>query len=83
MGKRHGDDLENCRIAKLQRCYVDSNRNGCVPGRSGLAGGTQNPFADGDDQARLLGKRDEFRRGNKPAFRILPAQQRLETDNFG
>src|SRR3954471_10106250 len=39
----------------------------------------QHPRADGDDQARLLGERDEVHGRNHSALRMLPAEQRLRT----
>ena len=45
----------------------------------GLAGGlAQDPAAQRDDQAGLLGQRDELARAEEAARRVLPADQRLE-----
>ena len=38
----------------------------------------EHPPADRDDQAGLLGERDELRRRDEPARRVVPAQQRLD-----
>src|SRR3712207_8019346 len=41
------------------------------------------PAADGDDQARLLGERDEDVGADGPARRVGPAQQRLDARHAG
>jgi hypothetical protein len=38
----------------------------------------QRPFPDGDDQAAVLGYRNEYRRRNVPPLRMTPACQCLE-----
>ena len=38
----------------------------------------EHPAADGDDQAGLLGERDEVERRDRPARRVHPAEQRLD-----
>ena len=53
-----------------------------VPARRLAAGGAQHPFADLQDQAALLGDRDEDRRRDGAALGMLPAQQRLEADDL-
>src|SRR5439155_14217477 len=41
------------------------------------AGNTQDPIANGDDEAGLLGFGNELRRAEEAPVRMLPAQQRL------
>ncbi|MCY1276714.1 hypothetical protein D9M70_253820 [compost metagenome] len=48
-----------------------------VPDLELAAGLAQQPVADLGDQAELLQHRHELRRGDQPAARVLPAQQRL------
>ena len=38
----------------------------------------QDPAADRDDQAGLLGERDEVERRHEPAVRVDPADERLD-----
>jgi hypothetical protein len=42
----------------------------------------QYPFAKRGDDAGLFGDRNEFRRGDQPAFRMFPAQQSLVAANI-
>ena len=44
------------------------------------AGRLQHPLADGDDHSCRLGNRNEIGRGYESPLRIVPTQQRLETD---
>ena len=45
------------------------------------AASLQDPVADRDDQPRFLGERDELIRRNEPVFGVMPADQRLDTDD--
>src|SRR5438046_2156110 len=45
--------------------------------RRPAAGFAQHPFADLQDEARLLRRLDEFRRADEAAMRVLPAHQGL------
>jgi hypothetical protein len=49
-----------------------------APGEELGAGGAQDPLAELDDQAVLLGDRDEVGRADEPAVRVLPADQGLD-----
>src|SRR5207244_11979114 len=42
----------------------------------------QDPAANRDDQARLLGERDELERRDVPAGRVPPAQERLDAGDL-
>ena len=71
-------------LLKLQRRHVDRHLQrharaapgGRLPHR--LA---EHPFANGDDETRLLGHRDELRRRHLAQLRIAPAQQRFGADD--
>src|SRR6185312_6222445 len=52
-----------------------------LPRAALLAGLAQHAFADGQDQARLFGQRDEASRRDQALLRMLPAQQRFEADD--
>src|SRR5579862_4197259 len=44
-----------------------------------LAGGLEHPAPDVDDQAALLGERDEIERRDHAALRMLPTHERFDT----
>ena len=52
-----------------------------VPFAQLLAGLIEYPLADGDDRAVLFGQRDEQVRRHQTVLRVLPANQRLDTDH--
>ena len=54
-----------------------SVRAGLLEGHRVLAGALEHPAAERDDQAGILRDRDERRRRDGAAHRVLPAQQRL------
>ncbi len=56
--------------------------SGLRPGRRLAAGLAQDPFAHRDDQAALLGERNEGAGRDHAALRMLPAHQRLEADDL-
>ncbi|MNE42551.1 hypothetical protein D3C80_1366810 [compost metagenome] len=64
-------------MAQLHRRQVDRDLVRLGPTGGLLAGLTQDPLADRQDQARLLGHRDEVRRRDVTAVLVLPAQQDL------
>ncbi|MNS72333.1 hypothetical protein D3C72_1057400 [compost metagenome] len=64
-------------MAQLHRRQVDRDAVRLRPGGGLLAGLTQHPFADGQDQAGLLGHGDEVGRRDVAAALVLPAQQDL------
>src|SRR6188472_1549837 len=45
-------------------------------------GSPQHPFANLVDEADFLGERDEFGWAYRPAFWVIPADQRLEAGNL-
>ena len=73
------------RLQQLARRQVDRHAQrrqpGALPGRCLFDGAAQHPVADGNDQAGLLGDRDETIRGDAPQRRVLPAQQGLDADD--
>lgn len=52
-----------------------------LPDPALAAGLAKHPPAEWQDQARLHGERDELRRWNQAALRVLPAHQRLQADD--
>jgi hypothetical protein len=46
------------------------------------AGGAQHPFAERQDEAGLLGQRNEVERRDHAALGVVPAQQRLEAGDL-
>ena len=72
--------LESWRGDRLTRSRSRGRPRGAPVG--GLAAGlVEHPVADRDDQAGLLGDRDEARGADQAARRVLPAQQRLDADD--
>ena len=77
-----GDDVA---VLQLLDRQVHAHRTAAAPSgeqareSGGLAAGlAQHPAPDRDDQARLLGERDELVRADQAALGVLPAQQRLD-----
>src|SRR5690606_24525911 len=64
--------------AELPRRQIYGNRDAVRPVPRLETGRTQRPFADADNQARLLGHRNEHVRWDYATLRVPPAQQRLE-----
>ena len=74
------DHVDEIGAAELQRRNVD--RDGQArPGLAVEAGAAQHPVAELDDQAGMLGDRDEFGRRDLAAGRMGPAAERLDADH--
>jgi hypothetical protein len=74
----------NCVLLELQRRDVDGHRHrvpALVPQRGLAHGLAEHPVADGDDEAAVLGHRDEARRRDVAQLRVAPAQQGLGADD--
>ena len=74
-------------LAELARAHVDGEPQASEerifrPSRELGAGGLQDPVADAEDQAGLLGERNELHGRDQPARRVLPAHQRLGADRL-
>ena len=78
------DLLDEVGIHELLARKVDAHHQRGELGRARLplvklpAGGAENPEADREDEARLLGHRDEGRGRDQAPLRVIPAQQGLE-----
>ncbi|OIQ76602.1 hypothetical protein GALL_417180 [mine drainage metagenome] len=73
-------------VGELPRADVDrehalARRRPLAPRRNARAGGVEHPLAELDDQAGLLGHRDELTRREQAAHRVVPAQQGLGPDD--
>ena len=78
------DNARQAGIAQLARRDVDADVErlvGRAPLRGCRARGTQHPFAERDNQRRLLGERYELARRQDSEPRVLPAHERLEPDD--
>ena len=81
LGEDALDHLDEVGAAELQR--RDVHRDGQVrPGPAVEAGAAQHPFAQIDDQAGVLGDRNELRRRDLADCRMVPARQRLDADDL-
>ena len=67
-------------MPELDRRKIDRDPQRARPRRSLAAGLAQDPFADRNDQAALLGERNECPGGHHAARRIAPANERLKSD---
>ena len=76
------DQLRQVGHLELDRREVDGDRIGLRPVRGFLADLAQDPFAEMQDQIRLLGDRDELRGRDVAVRRMVPARQRLEADDL-
>ena len=65
-------------LVELLGRQVDGNVHRLRPGRRLYARLADHPFADWPDQPDLLGHEDELGRRDHAAFRMVPADQRLE-----
>ena len=74
------DQLGETRLPKLGRRKVDREPQ-ARPGARPRTGRAQHPFAERQDQAGLLGQRNEARRRNLAPLGVAPAQQRLDPDH--
>src|SRR6185437_14740539 len=76
------DEADKIAVHELRRRQVDGDLQRLRP-QGGLATGlAQDPFAHLDDQAALFGNRDEIAGRDEAAYRMQPARQRLESDDF-
>src|SRR5262249_41890510 len=69
-------------VPELHRREVDGDLQVAWPRRRFAAGGAQYPLAHRHDQSAFLGERDEHARRNSAPKWVLPARQRLKTDDF-
>ena len=77
-GERAERDLHQVAALELHRRQIDRDADRLGPARGLRAGGAQHPLAERDDQAGLLGERDELAGRDQAALRMVPAHQRLE-----
>ena len=81
LGQDALDHFDEVGAAELQR--RDVHRHGQVrPGAAVEAGAPQHPLAEIDDQAGMLGDRDELRRRDFADGRMVPARQRFDADDL-
>jgi hypothetical protein len=83
-GQHAGHAVDEVRLLELQRRDVDGHRHGVPALRATAPPGArpaQHPVADGDDEAAVLGHRDEAPRRHLAQLGIAPAQQRLGADD--
>jgi len=82
VGIERPDHVEHeARLAQLHRRQVDRNPDIGGPFARLGAGLAQDPVAELADQPGFLGDRNELRRRNGAAGRMLPAHQRLGADD--
>ena len=70
------------RLRNLRRGDIDGDLVGLGPARGFGAGFPQHPFADGQDQTRLLGQRNELDRRDEAALWVIPPNENLEADQI-
>ena len=77
--ERLGDELHQPGVVELARREVHRHLQAMLRAdeRRPAAGFAQHPFADLQDEARLLRHLDEFRRADQTAMRVVPAHQGL------
>ena len=75
------DHVDEVEPAELQRRNVDRNRDP-RPRQAVDAGPPQHLGAEFDNEAGVLGDRDEFGRRDEAAGRMQPARQRLDADHL-
>ena len=82
--RRQAGDLErvanfaqHVALMELLRREVDRDADGFGPLHAFHAGLAQDPAAEIDDQAHVLGDRNDVDRRHRAAHRMIPAQQRL------
>ena len=73
-------DVDEISAAELQRGDVDRDRDP-RPRLAVETGAAQHPFAEVDDQARVLGDGDELSGRNLAADRVRPAAERFHRDD--
>ena len=82
--KGAGHVLEQIGLLELAHRQVDAEERlrlegeAALPVAGGLAGGVQDPAADGHDQAGVLGQGDELARHDQAPLGVVPADQRLQ-----
>ena len=76
--QRRADGLHDVAALELQGRQVHRHPDRVGPAHRLGTGAAQHPFADGHDEAHLLGQGDELRRRDRAALRVAPAQQGLE-----
>lgn len=64
-------------LMELLRREIDRDADGIGPFHAFHAGLAQDPAAEVDDQAHVLGDRNDIDRGHRAAHRMIPAQQRF------
>ncbi len=73
-------------LLELWRRDVDPDPHrrqaGVPPVSQVVADAAQNPFADRNDESRLLAQADEVARRDQPPRRMVPPDQRFERDDF-
>src|SRR5690606_34920904 len=79
LGEDVGNDVDEVRMAGLDRRYVDGDRHpaGRGPQARLPAGSAQHKGPDREDRAALLGEGNEMLRPHLAARRVAPADQRL------
>ena len=75
-------EVDDIAMHELGRREINRDLQRHRPGGGLAARFAQDPFAHHDDQAAFFRQRDEVARRNKPAHRMQPPRQRLETDDF-
>ncbi|GCC44573.1 hypothetical protein chiPu_0028521, partial [Chiloscyllium punctatum] len=76
------DQADEVAMGELRRRQVHRDLHRNRPGGRLAAGFAKDPFAHLDDQAALLRERDEVTGRHEAAHRMVPARQRLETDDL-
>ena len=74
------DHVDEVGAAELQRRDVDGDGQ-ARPALAVEAGAPQHPLAELDDEAGVLGDRNEIRRRDLAGGRMVPARQRLDADH--
>src|SRR5207244_11843474 len=76
------EQFRHVTVTELHGREVDCKLERRRPRGRFAAGLPQHPFTDLDDQTAFFGDRNEGLRWDKSPLRMLPAQQRLESDDF-
>ncbi len=76
------DEANHVTMHELRRRQIDRDLERLGPGCRLPAGLAQDPLAHLDDEAALLGDRDEFGGRDLATHRMLPARQCLESDDL-
>src|SRR5206468_5206583 len=78
VGERAKDGLVQRAAMELHRGDIDRDADMFGPGRGARARLAHHPRADRDDEAGVLGDRNEVGGRDQPQLRMTPAEQRLE-----